>query len=357
MTDYKKFGFSKKELQKHSSLQKKTFFLKTESCFTPKIFLANKKKVIKNRTVKSIIDLYFGKQQASVFAIKNGTLHVLYRIVINDKAYILRINKFSKNYKEFSFFTEQWIYEVLHANKLSSLNVIAVDISRKIFPFDFQIIEEVPGVSLFELGRERKIAYKQHYNLGIYIASVHKNKTSGFGPFSIDDIFLEKGIGIHNSWKDFVFLNLEAHIGYCIKHKLLDNTSAQKIETYFSHLDKRLFYVDPVLLHGDIANHNVFVKGNKISGVIDWEDSISGDPVYDIAYFGTGCYRNEQWLSAFLDGYKIVKSLPKDFEKKYWFYYLRIAIAKSIIRHATNKKNRNFGKRIEYGLEKLESLV
>jgi hygromycin-B 4-O-kinase len=39
------------------------------------------------------------------------------------------------------------------------------------------------------------------------------------------------------------------------------------------------------LLHGDLTNRNVFVKGDRITGVFDWGCSVYGDHLYDLALF------------------------------------------------------------------------
>jgi hygromycin-B 4-O-kinase len=39
------------------------------------------------------------------------------------------------------------------------------------------------------------------------------------------------------------------------------------------------------LLHCDLTNRNVLVKGEQITGVFDWGCSIYGDPLYDLARF------------------------------------------------------------------------
>ena len=38
------------------------------------------------------------------------------------------------------------------------------------------------------------------------------------------------------------------------------------------------------LIHSDLINRNVFVKGNKISGVFDWGCALYGDHLYDFAW-------------------------------------------------------------------------
>ncbi|ORC22310.1 hypothetical protein A7979_01875 [Rothia nasimurium] len=44
--------------------------------------------------------------------------------------------------------------------------------------------------------------------------------------------------------------------------------------------------VDPVLIHGDLAGHNILWNGDKLVGVIDWDHASIGDPAVDHAALG-----------------------------------------------------------------------
>ncbi len=39
------------------------------------------------------------------------------------------------------------------------------------------------------------------------------------------------------------------------------------------------------LLHGDLHASNIFVNNNELEGIIDWSDSLYGDPLFDLARF------------------------------------------------------------------------
>jgi hygromycin-B 4-O-kinase len=38
------------------------------------------------------------------------------------------------------------------------------------------------------------------------------------------------------------------------------------------------------VVHGDLTARNVLVRGDRIAGVLDWANSIAGDPLYDVAW-------------------------------------------------------------------------
>lgn len=85
------------------------------------------------------------------------------------------------------------------------------------------------------------------------------------------------------------------------------------------------------LLHCDLANRNVLVAENKISGIFDWGCSIYGDHLYELAAFTFWSPWHSQldvpMLQAELEkrwhdaGY-----IPKDIEKRLWACYLHIGL-------------------------------
>ena len=48
------------------------------------------------------------------------------------------------------------------------------------------------------------------------------------------------------------------------------------------------------LVHGDLADYNVICDGPKLTGLIDWEYAICGDPLYDMALSRAGQIRAGQ---------------------------------------------------------------
>ncbi len=44
--------------------------------------------------------------------------------------------------------------------------------------------------------------------------------------------------------------------------------------------------VEPVLVHGDLAGHNILWQGDRLAGVIDWDHATIADPAFDLAALG-----------------------------------------------------------------------
>jgi Ser/Thr protein kinase RdoA (MazF antagonist) len=64
-----------------------------------------------------------------------------------------------------------------------------------------------------------------------------------------------------------------------------------------------------VLCHNDAHDANVLVEDGCITGIIDWENAVAADPVFDLAKawaFSDG--RSDETLAAMLDGYGSLRS-------------------------------------------------
>jgi len=281
--------------------------------------------------IGKIIKETLGKDVVHVVELSRRTLHYVYRAKTADTSFIVRINASGMFFHEYQFFVEQWITGELAKRNIPHVGIKAIDISRSLVPFDFEILEEAPGRSLFDIGHGDEDIRSNINKLGIFVAHIHEIKTNGYGSYDIFKILNGQPVGIYPAWQEYMMLNLHKHLEYTVMTGILTVAEADAVKDALEIL-RHIPCENPSLLHGDIANHNAFTDGKAITALIDWEDSISGDPVFDIAYYATGCYGHDAWFDAFLEGYKTVATLPDDYEKRFWAYYLRVAVVKAIVR-------------------------
>src|SRR5262249_47268553 len=137
--------------------------------------------------------------------------------------------------------------------------------------------------------------------------------------------------GMFDSWRDYVLLNLDQHLQACENIAAIRPSERRRIQSAFAALDPLFSSVLPALLHGDLGNHNVFAQGGAITALLDWEDCLSGDPLFDIAFWAT--FHPDARHESFFEGYRSERSLPADFELRFWLYYLRVALSKTVHRH------------------------
>ena len=156
---------------------------------------------------------------------------------------------------------------------------------------------------LIESYIERNLLSKDHKDnyfieLGYYISLIHSIQLEGFGE-------IKNCKGEYNSEYDYLFswLNLNKNS----KYDILNKYNFEEIFNKNIHLfnNKNSFF-----LHGDISYSNIIVNNNKINGIIDFGDSISGSIEYDLALFYIKITNDFNWYS-FLKGYNKEYNIKK----------------------------------------------
>jgi Ser/Thr protein kinase RdoA (MazF antagonist) len=139
--------------------------------------------------------------------------------------------------------------------------------------------------------------------------------------------------GLQDDWPNYLGLNLAGHVAGCVDLGAITAAEGDRVLALFAAHAGRLAADDhdARLLHGDLGSHNVLTDGTDITGLIDWEDCLAGDPVFDVASWAT--FQPEHRHPPFLEGYRSVRALPADFEARFWLYYLRVSLAKTVHRH------------------------
>lgn len=304
--------------------------------------------------INKIFSYWFKKGVNSISRLPQTTMHQVYKVKLRDNNFILKVNNYSKFFKEKNLYNDSIVMQELKQRNLAYKNVCVVDISRKLFPFDYQIMDFISDKTIFDLSKTNNFK-RPIYKLGEMMAKIHSIKGKDFGPLDVSCFLRQRRLcGLYKNWEKFMSIKLDFHIKICIQRGILTNKEGFSILKIMEENFAKIGKINPVLLHGDLANHNTFTDKMEITALVDWEDSLLGDSVYDIAYYGTGTFGNSGWLKIFLSGYRSVKELPKDFELRYNLYYLRIALAKAVGRinfGKVNSKNLpSLSERIKYSL-------
>lgn len=69
----------------------------------------------------------------------------------------------------------------------------------------------------------------------------------------------------------------------------------------------------PILVHWDLWEGNIFVKDKHVSGIIDWERAMWGDPLMEERF------RNHSRKAGFLRGYGVEKFTEDEMRRIYWY--------------------------------------
>jgi hygromycin-B 4-O-kinase len=108
--------------------------------------------------------------------------------------------------------------------------------------------------------------------------------TSGYGGWD------KNGVGSHKSWKDYLLdvkSDDEEDFAYGWYRDLANSSIGTHIfDQLYSQFDALVAFCPEgrELIHSDLLNSNLLVADAKISGVIDWQCSLYGDSLYDVAW-------------------------------------------------------------------------
>ncbi|MGE0752456.1 MAG: phosphotransferase family protein [Variibacter sp.] len=226
-------------------------------------------------------------------------------------------------------------------------------------PFDFSIMEEARGGLLRdEMLDEDPTILRE---IGAALRLVHDVAGDGAGLLDLSSRATPASPqGVHARWSDAVLLNLDAHVATCRAAGFVDAAIADKIGALFRTMH-RAFQDRPMrLLHGDPGTHNIAIDraGGKVTALLDWEDALVGDPLFDVAMWST--FHPPRRLPGFMAGYGL-ETPSDDVQRLIAAYFLRIALSKTVHRFRfgiADRPGRTPGhQRIHRGVDELERLL
>lgn len=132
---------------------------------------------------------------------------------------------------------------------------IACDVSNQILPTPYILMEFIEGQTQFS----SDISIAQLHDLVDNLLSIHQVNISEH-----DLLFLPRQLNIIERQFD----------RYSLKN--------DRITDALKHVYPRMIMNPSTLLHGDYWLGNILWRGDKLVGIIDWEDAMLGDPLSDL---------------------------------------------------------------------------
>lgn len=256
------------------------------------------------------------------------------------------------------FFVESLGAEMCIQNGLPSYHTYAIHQAENENDCAFQVIDKLPGITIDDYlklhpEKEDELVYKT----GQLMARVHQIEgIEGYGSFDNELASQGKLKGIYNSFYDSIVAGLEYDFKTLIEHKILTKEMADELRKLF-YKDNPLLKCDKIVfVHNDFADWNLMTDGENITGIIDLDECVAGDPIRDIACWST-FFKTER-SNKFLEGYFSIAKVPDNFEDRYRLLMLRQNISKMCLRvkrFSYNRNNEGFRLKIEKGKKDLKT--
>lgn len=282
------------------------------------------------KRVREMLTDHFGEEEFTFSPANGQGNHLTYMATHKGTNYFVRIENGPEGdeYME----VESALIERVRPLGVPTPHIFAVDAWRTRYPFAWQLMEMVPYPDLNHLYKAGSLDSKAvMHQLGRYIALWQQITTSGYGPYNTDSLRHNgEMVGLLPTYRDYYFLNMERHLSFLVQKKFMDTDQARRIDELIRTHTSCLDISGGCLVHKDIALWNLLGDANTIHSVIDWDDSVSGDPTDDLSLIG--CFHSGNEMRALIDGYCSVKPLPEEFERRFWLHMLRNMIYKAVIR-------------------------
>lgn len=197
--------------------------------------------------------------------------------------------------------------------------------------FALQVIERLPGTAIKKWLEQRPQDEAAMVSaMGRMMARLHQVQVDGFGPF--DNEAAKRGIltGLHRTQGEALHAALPANLAVMQQEGVITATQAAAIAALFASSDALLADVRPVLVHNDFADWNLLTDGQEVTGMLDWDECVGGDPILDIACWST--FFEPERMTQFLDGYWQHAEKPADFADKFELFRLRYVLSKMTLR-------------------------
>lgn len=224
------------------------------------------------------------------------------------------------------------------------------------------LVERAQGASLTTIDDDEARMLVALGWVARFLEELHGVRGAGFGPLSLaacrrPEAAVEcEFVGVHRHWDDYLLLRLDEHLQSCRAAGAVTGDEEAQIARLFASARQTLTAQPSALLHGDPGSHNFMIDASGLRAVIDWEDALLGDPLFDLASLCT--FHPERRHAVICSAYGAVLETGSAAWTRFWLYFLRIALAKTVHRQRfgyTDRPDRQpASQRIQLALKKLE---
>lgn len=217
--------------------------------------------------------------------------------------------------------------------------VFGFDATRSRVPFAWQALERIQAPDLNHWFKQGTLdAPRIAFTIGQAVA---KWQTLTFEGFGILEHELQTLRSPHPLYADYFHLRLEEHLSFLVSRSFLTASQRDEITTEIDIHRPLLDLAPGCLVHKDLALWNILGTQHQISAFIDFDDSISGDPMDDLSLLA--CFHDAAFLQQAFAGYAAHRPLPPGHLRRFWLHLLRNMIVKAVIRVGAGYFDRDDG--------------
>lgn len=279
------------------------------------------------------------------------------RVGVLDNGQEVVIRCHPKGLRNGYFYAESLASQLAKNNGIPAYDTYAIHNAEDENDIAYQVIERIKGDTVSAYLKEHpEDEEKLVFEMGRIMAKMHKIEVNGFGPF--DNEKAQNGIlqGKHSTLAQAVNAGLKENLERLVKYGIISLKEAEKMEELFK--DNRLLKCDKaVLVHNDFADWNLLTDGKTITGVIDWDESVGGSPIEEIACWSI--FFEPERIKPFLKGYFSETEKYENFDETFQLMRLRYVISKMALRakRYSYDKSDFLAKLIDNGKKHLADLI
>jgi len=214
------------------------------------------------------------------------------------------------------FHSERLAYDLLAQHSFPVPKVVVLDDSHTLAPYDFCITTRLPGQSLAQSWQllPPEQLHTLIYEIGQCLARMHACTFPAFGKLHSLT---------YTSWASYFSDYVERYLRSANDMHLLDADLRISIE----HIRDRAMrdFADvapPALVHCDFHYENVLHVNGQLSGILDFEWALAGDPSYDFMIADVRERMVPLSEAVLLAGYQSIGSLSPNHQARVQWYQL-----------------------------------
>jgi len=247
--------------------------------------------------------------------------HLTWLAEVDDTAMFIRVENGPE--QDSHLLVESALLDRVRSSGVKTPKVYGCDVSRTRVPFAWQALERIAAPDLnhwFKQGTldQSSIAFE----IGVSVAKWQSITLDGFG------VLDENLSGYHTHYADYFYLRLEQHLDFLIARGFLTHDD-EILKMVDRHRDL-LGLATGCLVHKDLALWNIMGSETSIAAFIDFDDTISGDPLDDLSLLA--CFHDAAFMQQAFAGYASIRVLPDEHLRRFWLHLLRNMIVKAVIR-------------------------